>query len=224
VSGVPIAGAKVSAGSQTATTNASGAFQLYNLPVGSYTLAISAPGYANKSVANVAVTDRRTTTQNVVLQPAAGLDGKQSYLPLVQRPPVATPVPPTVTPTPTCDPYEPNDDRNINPFGPLASGQIYAAKICQGDEDNYYFTTATGEQIQIDIHLPPALVGKSFLYIYDRNDLRQNADICKTKTGALGGSDPRILCSIPHAGAYVVRMYADAFDNTNSYTLKVTYQ
>jgi hypothetical protein len=100
----------------------------------------------------------------------------------------------------------------------------YSARLCQGDEDNYYFVTATAEQIQIDIHLPPELVGQTFLYIYDRKDLRQNADICKSTTGQLSGSDPTVLCSIPHAGSYVVRLYANTFDNTNTYTIRVFYQ
>jgi hypothetical protein len=222
--GAPIAGATVSAGTKTATTNGSGVFQLYNLPVGNYTLTASAPSYSTKTVANVAVTDRNTTAKSISLTSLPGPDNRRGYLPLVRRPLTPTPLPPTVTPPPSCDVYEPNDDRNVNPTGPLASGQTYIAKLCQGDEDNYFFTTTTAEQIQLNFHLPPALVGQTFLYIYDRNDLRQNADICKTTTGQLSGSDPTVLCSIPHAGSYVIRLYANTFDNTNSYTLRVIYR
>jgi hypothetical protein len=229
--GAPVAGATVRTGSRTTTTDGAGVFQLYNLPVGTYSLTISAQGYTAKTVSGVVITDRSTTTSNIALQAVSGPDNRRGYLPLVRRPPTPTPLPPTATPTTppsSCDIYEPNDDRNVNPFGPLISNQTYAAKLCQDDEDNYHFTTATNEQIQVVIHLPTSLVGGTYLYIYDRNDLRQNADICKTATGQLNKADSTILCSIPHAGAYVVRLYtadpATVFDNVNTYTLRVVYQ
>jgi hypothetical protein len=154
-----------------------------------------------------------------------------SYLPAISKP-----VPPTVAPTatatsptpPKCDAYEPNDDRANNPYGPLISAQPYVAKLCSGDkEDNYFFTTQTTDQLQIKLQLPASLVGKTAIYIYDQDNLSQNQDICKDKTGLVNKANTTILCSITNAGGYVVRLYTSpdtVFDNTNPYVLTATYR
>jgi len=66
----PIAGATVSAGTASATTNASGQYTL-SLPPGSYTATASASGYTSQSAA-VSVTAATTTTQNFALAPNPG--------------------------------------------------------------------------------------------------------------------------------------------------------
>ena len=222
----PIANATVRAGANTTTTNSSGIYRFFNLPVGTYNLAISAPGFTAKTVNGVSVVDRATTTQNVALQPVGEGPQENVFLPLMvkARP---TPIPtPTPTATPRCDPYEPNDDRTANPFGPLTSGQVYLAKLCHDDsEDNYYFVTATPNQIQITLHLPPALVGHTLLWVYAQADLRQGHEICSR--APVSTADTVLLCSIPHSGGYDVRLYTESssvFDDLNSYSLAVSYQ
>jgi len=63
----PINGATVTAGSNTTTTNASGFYQFTNVPVGTYSVSASAPGYNNNTVSGVNVTNGGTTTQNIAL-------------------------------------------------------------------------------------------------------------------------------------------------------------
>lgn len=155
------------------------------------------------------------------------------YMPILgrPRPPTPTPITPTPTPiTPTpdtrCDLFEPNNTRT-SPAGPLVSKQPNSAKFCNGDdEDNYFFVTNTNEQLQIRLQLPPSLVGKVFLYIYDQDEIGQNRDICKEVTGLMDQADETILCGSTGAGGYVVRLYTQSpadFDNQNPYTLTVTY-
>jgi hypothetical protein len=156
------------------------------------------------------------------------------YLPQLSHAPTPTPSPtrtpgptPTRTPTPTskCDSFEPNDSRT-NPTGPLLAGQTYQAKFCAGDaEDNYFFTTTTGNQIQITITLPPALVNHTLLWVYDQDDLRQGQEVCKH--GFISKSPLTVLCSIQNPGTYVLRLYPDSgavFDNVNPYTFRVDFQ
>ena len=54
---------------------------------------------------------------------------------------------------PPCDPYEPN---NAPPgWGPLVSGPNYQAKLCRGDnEDYYHFTITSLDNIVIDLDVP----------------------------------------------------------------------
>ena len=63
----PIDGALVAAGIYTLKTNASGFYRFTNLPTGTYTVNITASGYANGSANNVVVTSGATTTQNLAL-------------------------------------------------------------------------------------------------------------------------------------------------------------
>src|SRR5205823_4796574 len=66
----PINGANVTAGANSTTTNGSGFYQFTGIPVGTYSVSASAPGYTSNSVAGVNVTDGGTTTQNIALTPA----------------------------------------------------------------------------------------------------------------------------------------------------------
>jgi hypothetical protein len=225
----PLANATVRAGTRTVVTNAAGVYQLFNLPVGSYNLSVSAPGYAARTINGVAVSDRRTTTQNVSLQVSSAPTPVKGFLPVMVRSlsPTATPTPTKTPPAPPkCDAFEPNDSRSTNPAGPLLSGQNYQAKLCAGDpEDNYFFTTATGNQIQISITLPPGLVNRTLLWVYDQDDLRQGQEVCKP--GYITKSPTTVLCSIQNPGTYVMRLYTDSeavFDDVNPYTFKVDFQ
>jgi hypothetical protein len=221
--GTPVANATVRAGTNTTTTNSSGVYHFFNLPVSlSYSVTASATGFASKTMNPVSVTDRATTTKNFALQPTGGSPGAtKALVPIIVK---ALPPTPTPTPTPRCDPYEPNDDRGSNPFGPLVSGQVYLAKLCHDDpEDNYYFVTATQNQIQITLHLPPSLVGHTLLWVYAQADLRQGHEICSK--APVSKADTVLLCSIPHPGGYDLRLYTDGvFDDQNSYSFAVSYQ
>jgi N-acetylneuraminic acid mutarotase len=64
----PIAGATVSIGTATTTTNSQGTYTLV-LPTGSYTETISAYGYGTDTIDNVQVTNGGTTTENAALTP-----------------------------------------------------------------------------------------------------------------------------------------------------------
>jgi predicted RecB family endonuclease len=124
-----------------------------------------------------------------------------------------------------CDAFEPNDNRANNPSGPLGAGQTIQARICSGDpEDNYFFTTATRNQVQIRLTLPNKFVNHTSLWVYNRNDVRQGKEICTQ--GSVPTATFTLLCSIPATGSYVVRLYTDdgVFDELNYYTLRVDYE
>jgi uncharacterized repeat protein (TIGR01451 family) len=68
VGGAPIAGATVSFGSRTATTDGSGFYSFPTIPAGTYPSATaSAPGYNSSTASPIVVTDGNTTTQNFSL-------------------------------------------------------------------------------------------------------------------------------------------------------------
>ena len=95
VSGNPIAGASVTAGGYTATTNGSGYYQFSPLAPGAYTATASAIGYFTSSPAAVTVTNGGATTQDFAL---------------VRNPSQPTPTPaPLPTPLPNVNPPVLND-------------------------------------------------------------------------------------------------------------------
>ncbi|HBG04128.1 MAG: hypothetical protein A2075_16845 [Geobacteraceae bacterium GWC2_58_44] len=59
-SGAPLAGAAVSIAGMTATTSLTGAFHIYGIPAGTYTLSISKSGYATKSYAGYLVNSNKS--------------------------------------------------------------------------------------------------------------------------------------------------------------------
>ncbi|HEX7284534.1 MAG TPA: carboxypeptidase regulatory-like domain-containing protein [Candidatus Angelobacter sp.] len=69
--GAPISGAKVTYGTNSATTDASGNYSLGNLPAGTLQLTASATGYLN-TVQTVTITPGGTTTANFVLITVTG--------------------------------------------------------------------------------------------------------------------------------------------------------
>ena len=119
------------------------------------------------------------------------------------------------------DLYEPNDDRYTNPWGPLVSGQSYQAKICTAtDEDYYYFDVTTTDPVQLHLQLPSSLVNHVSIWLYAQSNL--STPICGT--GPVPTANYNETCPISHAGRYIVRLYTDgASDNTNPYTLRVTF-
>lgn len=44
--------------------------------------------------------------------------------------------------------YEPNDDRRVNPWGPMQAGVVYRAKLCRGDEEDHYFFDVGGTDLE----------------------------------------------------------------------------
>jgi hypothetical protein len=121
---------------------------------------------------------------------------------------------------PWCDPYEPNDDRYTNPWGPLQSAQIYQAKLCTGDAEDNYFFVGTPNPVQLRLQLPGSLVGNTSIWLYAPGDLENPG--CG---GWVNTSEYTTTCSIPEPGRYIIRLYTDGVsDNVNSYTLQATFQ
>ena len=121
----------------------------------------------------------------------------------------------------TCDSYEPNDNRFLNPWGPLQSGQPYQAKLCTGDtEDNYYFEAGSTGQAQLRLQLPSSLIGHTAIWLYEQSDLSQ--PICGK--APVVQTDYAFSCSLPALARYVLRLYTDGTsDNAHSYTIWVTH-
>jgi len=69
-----IAGATITAGSFTATTNSTGAYTLI-IPIGTYSVTASATGYQNNTIENVTVNENQTTTVNFTMIPGSSGDG-----------------------------------------------------------------------------------------------------------------------------------------------------
>ena len=69
--GSPIAGATVTLGSRTTTTNASGFYEFTNLPAGTYPSATASfPGYGPQTVVSIAVAEGAATVRDFALAPA----------------------------------------------------------------------------------------------------------------------------------------------------------
>lgn len=73
LNGQGIAGATVTAGTYQATTNSAGAYSLI-VPVGSYSVSVSAEDYKTVTVNNVVVSPNQNTTLDIVLDPLASED------------------------------------------------------------------------------------------------------------------------------------------------------
>jgi uncharacterized membrane protein len=67
--GNPIEGVLVTAGSSSASTNATGDYSI-ELPAGNYTVTVSASGYESSSETDVNVVAGATTTVNFMLEPS----------------------------------------------------------------------------------------------------------------------------------------------------------
>ena len=152
--------------------------------------------------------------------------------------PTATPTPtPTATPTPPysisvflplilkhyppCDPYEPN---NSPPgWGPLASGQNYQAKLCWGDNEDWYHLTITSlDNIVIDLDVPATV--DYHMWLYHESDIVKpvgsSANIGK-------GVDEHIAYTPTMMGSYYIRIrprLAEDHDDVNSYILVASFR
>jgi len=76
-----VSGATVAVGTHTATTNASGAYSLMNVPAGTHSVTASHPNYSPVTQPGVVVVTGQTTTVNFQLPPSAVVleDGFESY-------------------------------------------------------------------------------------------------------------------------------------------------
>jgi C1A family cysteine protease len=152
--------------------------------------------------------------------------------------PTPTPTPtPTATPTPpngisvflplilrhppACDPYEPNDAPPG--WGPLVSDQDYQAKLCWGDnEDYYYFTITSPDNIVIDLDVPATVDYHMWLYHESdiANPVGSSANIGK-------GVDEHIDYAPTMIGTYYIRIrprHEEDYDDVNAYTLVASFR
>jgi len=120
-----------------------------------------------------------------------------------------------------CDLYEPNDDRRVDPWGPLASGVTYRARLCTGDEEDNYYLDATGEgELSVQLTVPSTLVGHTAIWAYGPSDLE--TPICGE--APVQGSETTLSCGADTPGRYVLRLYTDGVtDDTSPYTLQATF-
>jgi len=174
------------------------------------------------STATSTPTRTRTPTSTLTSTSTPTPAVRYAYLPLIMKLYViGVPGTPTPTATPWCDPYEPNNDRYTNPWGPLQSAQSYQAKLCIGDaEDNYYFDVGTTNPVQLRLQLPGSLVGNTSIWLYAPGELEHPR--CG---GWVNTSEYTTTCSIPQPGRYIIRLYTDGVaDDVNPYTLRATFQ
>ncbi len=117
-----------------------------------------------------------------------------------------------------CDPYEPNDTFG-EAYGPLVSGTVYWAKLCQGDKDDlYYFDLAAPHSVVIDLTNIP--VGTD----YDLS-LWNSAHTLLRNSRHPGSADEHITINLSRAGRYYVRVHPyTGRSDTQSYALVATYQ
>jgi hypothetical protein len=122
---------------------------------------------------------------------------------------------------PLCDPYEPN---NAPPgWGPLVSGQNYQAKLCWGDnEDYYHFSITSLENIVIDLDVPATV--DYHMWLYHESDttypVGSSANIGK-------GVDEYITYTPTTTGTYYIRIrprHEEDHDDVNSYTLVASFR
>ena len=119
-----------------------------------------------------------------------------------------------------CDPYEPNDNRFSDAWGPLQSGQAITAKLCQNDEDNYYFDVTRADPVHITLTLPASLQGHASLWLYSVQNLDNPLPAC----GWGPATESSYSCAIPRVGRYIARLYTDdVFDNVQTYTLRASF-
>jgi len=164
-------------------------------------------GTANVSVANPAAGE--SSPLGFIITPVP------AYMPLLIR-----------TLPPHCDAYEPNDDRKINPGGPLASGALVRARLCADDaEDNYYLDVPAKTSLQIALSIPPTLSQHLAIGIYAQSSLAFPLPTQGCFKDTITGTQFAGACQLPGAGRYIVRLYTSdgVFDNLNEYVLQVSY-
>jgi len=178
--------------------------------------------------AEIAASDiRRAGTASVTVATPAPLGGESGALSFTITPsPIYVPVVVRTIP-PICDAYEPNDDRKINPTGPLVPGALYHARLCADDpEDNYYFDTPTKTTMHIALSIPPRLVQHIAIGIYAQTALAQPLAPKGCFIGSIQTNQFTTSCSLPAGGRYILRLYSteSAYDSRNDYTFQVSFQ
>jgi hypothetical protein len=214
--GARIANATVRVGANTTTTNGSGVYRFFNLPVGTYSLTTSASGFTPKTQNGLSVIDRATTTQNVALQPSGTAPPPKVYLPLLARAPTPTPNVPV-----PCNEHEDNAGKaKANPFPGLG-------KTCYGDfntpssdvDDWYSIGLTAGQRITVVLsHMPAGDDYDPYLYLPDG----------VTQGGAShnqGNVDDSFTYLVPTTGTYYIQLYAFAKGaSSHTYYLSITSQ
>jgi hypothetical protein len=122
---------------------------------------------------------------------------------------------------PPCDPYEPN---GAPPgWGPLVSGQNYQAKLCWGDNEDYYHFTITSLD-NIVIHLDVPATVDYHMWLYHESDTINPVD----SSANIGkGVDEHIAYTHTMIGRYYIRIrsrLAEDHDDVNSYTLMASFR
>jgi hypothetical protein len=97
--------------------------------------------------------------------------------------------------------------------------------LCTGDEEDNYYFDATSGTLQINVTIPPSLVGKSSMWVYRASSLGVGSEIPACSQSTISTQTLSKTCALSTAERYVVRLYAspNVADNVNPYTLKVTY-
>jgi uncharacterized delta-60 repeat protein len=183
-------------------------------------------------------TDTPTATSTPMITPTATLTPTPTSTPTATPTPSRTPTStPTDTPTPLygsrvflplilkdyppCDPYEPNN--SLPGWGPLVSGHNYQAKLCWGDdEDWYHFTITSLDNIVIHLDVPATVDYHMWLYHESDtiNPVGSSASIGK-------GVDEHIVYAPTKMGTYYIRIrprLAEDHDDVNPYTLVASFR
>lgn len=145
------------------------------------------------------------------------------YTPLLWRGVGSAPTPtptPSASPTPGhCQRYEPNNTLS-SAFGPIATGSVIEAALCEGDPDDYYQVALTSAAV-LQVHLDNLPAGTDYdLYLYDatspQNYLARSVNV--------GTAPEFIQISLP-ARTYALRVYPlpTAGRSTQAYRLTMQW-
>ncbi len=121
---------------------------------------------------------------------------------------------------PKCDIYEPNDEPALA-WGPLASGVGYRARMCDYDEDYYYFEPARAGSMSLHLQAPASLVGNVAIWVYYNGSPVGSCGSAPVSTG-----DFHVTCNLQGTGRYLVRLYLvdpSHGDDRHEYMLRVDY-
>lgn len=181
----------------------------YQGAAGSYSLTIdcgATPTPTDTPTLTPSPTHTATNTPTATSTPSPEPAGTQVYLPVGLAEYSAA-----------CARYEPNDSIH-DPYGPLVSGQLYFAYICEGDEnDYYYFEIGTLNPITVDLTQIPD--GADYdLFLYDTSKVI----VAESRQGDNG--DEHISYVPTVVGRYYIRVWPDVgYSNTTPYQLVVVY-
>lgn len=126
---------------------------------------------------------------------------------------------------PCVDPYEPNDDRRVNPTGPLAAGVPVRAFLCRGDEeDNYYLQMGRAGRLDVNLELPASMVNHTAFWVYAASNMDAPLPACSR--GIVDRTQTALSCDLG-AGRYILRIYshdpAVYYDHRAPYTIRPAF-